>query len=176
MMLEADERRSLRGAAAEADLNNDNVITVDELVAHLSSRRIAAATAPTGNDVDADDDSGSASRPAAMVSDRRDRRSGNRLERATARARQRVYTGSAGEAQAKRRQARIRIASRQPTERLPAGLPSWFKSRDKNGDGQVAMSEYSRTWSKQQVAEFRSYDANDDGIITPKEVAEVAGS
>jgi hypothetical protein len=33
------------------------------------------------------------------------------------------------------------------------------------------MSEYSRSWSKSTVSEFRKYDKNDDGIITAKEVA-----
>jgi hypothetical protein len=58
-----------------------------------------------------------------------------------------------------------------PDDKLPTGLPSWFKSRDTNGDGQVSMSEYSRSWSSSSVAEFRRYDLNDDGIITAKEAA-----
>lgn len=57
------------------------------------------------------------------------------------------------------------------TEKLPTGLPSWFKSQDKNHDGQVSMSEYSRSWSKSTVAKFRSYDLNGDGVVTAKEAA-----
>ena len=57
-------------------------------------------------------------------------------------------------------------------DHLPAtGLPSWFKSRDANGDGQVAMSEYSRSWSDRTVGEFRRYDLDNDGIVTAKEAA-----
>ena len=41
----------------------------------------------------------------------------------------------------------------------------------RNGDGQVSMSEYSRSWSSRTVAEFQRYDRNDDGMITAKEAA-----
>ena len=58
-------------------------------------------------------------------------------------------------------------------ERLPAtGLPSWFKTRDANGDGQVAMSEYSRTWSDRTVNEFRRHDRDGDGMVTAREATE----
>ncbi|HUT09427.1 MAG TPA: EF-hand domain-containing protein [Thermoguttaceae bacterium] len=56
-----------------------------------------------------------------------------------------------------------------PTERLPEGLPDWFARRDLDGDGQVAMSEFSSEWSDDKAAEFRRYDPNGDGIITPEE-------
>ena len=52
-----------------------------------------------------------------------------------------------------------------------SGLPSWFTSRDSNKDGQISMNEFSRSVSESMVAEFRRYDANDDGIITAKEAA-----
>ena len=45
-------------------------------------------------------------------------------------------------------------------------------SNDRNGDGQVAMSEFSRTWSSRTVAEFQRYDRNGDGIITAKEASQ----
>lgn len=56
-----------------------------------------------------------------------------------------------------------------PHERLPDGLPSWFRDRDQNGDGQVAMHEYSRSWSDSRAREFARYDGNGDGVITPAE-------
>jgi hypothetical protein len=50
-------------------------------------------------------------------------------------------------------------------------LPSWrFADRDKNGDGQVSMSEYSRSWSDRTAAEFLRYDTDSDGMITSAEV------
>lgn len=59
-----------------------------------------------------------------------------------------------------------------PTERLPRGLPDWFDRCDTNGDGQVAMSEYSATWSDSKADEFRRYDLNGDGFATPEECLE----
>jgi Ca2+-binding EF-hand superfamily protein len=55
-----------------------------------------------------------------------------------------------------------------PTERLPEGLPSFF-SNDRDGDGQVSMAEYSRSWSEATLAEFYRWDRNRDGMITAAE-------
>jgi len=57
-----------------------------------------------------------------------------------------------------------------PADRLPRGLPSWFPSKDTNGDGQVALAEYAPTMSDSSVAEFNKYDLNGDGYIIPSEV------
>ncbi len=64
-----------------------------------------------------------------------------------------------------------RIAT--PSEKLPAeGLPSWFSQRDRDGDGQVAMHEWSRSWNSSTVRDFTSKDADGDGIITATEALE----
>ncbi|MGL4513409.1 MAG: EF-hand domain-containing protein [Lacipirellulaceae bacterium] len=55
-----------------------------------------------------------------------------------------------------------------PAERLPEGLPGWFAERDRNGDGQVAMSEYGRR-SESTARQFKRYDADNDGFISPDE-------
>ena len=86
----------------------------------------------------------------------------------------RVYTalvagGKDGKAATEKEQKRTYRFSR-GADRLPVtGLPSWFKSRDENGDGQVEMSEYSRSWSDRTVSEFGRYDLDSDGIVTAKE-------
>jgi Ca2+-binding EF-hand superfamily protein len=54
-------------------------------------------------------------------------------------------------------------------ERLPEGLPSWFKEKDKDGDGQITMAEFSSTWTDSEARKFLRYDLNDDGIVTPDE-------
>jgi Ca2+-binding EF-hand superfamily protein len=59
-----------------------------------------------------------------------------------------------------------------PTERLPRGLPDWFARSDTNGDGQVAMSEFSATWSDSKAEEFARNDLNGDGFVTPEECLE----
>ncbi|MDA1051832.1 MAG: hypothetical protein O3C40_15305 [Planctomycetota bacterium] len=55
------------------------------------------------------------------------------------------------------------------TERLPKGLPDWFARSDANADGQVAMAEFSTSWSDSVLKEFGQFDLNHDGIITPSE-------
>ncbi|RMF92185.1 MAG: hypothetical protein D6741_15200 [Planctomycetota bacterium] len=62
-----------------------------------------------------------------------------------------------------------------PTERLPAGLPDWFRSRDENGDGQIMMNEYTGFWDEETAREFTRYDLNNDGVITPQECLAVEG-
>ena len=48
-------------------------------------------------------------------------------------------------------------------------LPDWLARYDANGDGQVAMAEYSSSWTDAKVREFLSYDHNGDGLITQRE-------
>jgi hypothetical protein len=165
MMLEAGERTELKGEAAKSDMNNDGVITVTELVAHLSSGSSAAAKPAGGTPTGAPSSSTEASRQSEGRSSGggADARSGEKGPR-------RVYTALPTKLNevAEKRESNRFIS---PTERLPTGLPPFFKSSDKNRDGQVSMSEYSRTWSKSKVDEFLRYDRNKDGIITAKEVA-----
>ncbi len=61
------------------------------------------------------------------------------------------------------------IRFRTPAERLPKGLPEWFRAKDLDFDGQVAMWEYADDWTAGLVAEFRYHDENHDGVITPAE-------
>ncbi|MCE9605984.1 MAG: hypothetical protein K8U03_13900 [Planctomycetia bacterium] len=49
------------------------------------------------------------------------------------------------------------------------GLPDWFTRCDTNGDGQVAMGEFSAAWDDAKAAEFARWDRNGDGLITPRE-------
>ena len=57
--------------------------------------------------------------------------------------------------------------------KMPAGLPSWFKELDDNGDkdGQVALWEWRR--GGRPLDEFKEWDLNDDGFITPEEAVKV---
>ena len=45
-------------------------------------------------------------------------------------------------------------------------LPSEFRARDKNGDGQIALYE----WDRKKYAEFAKLDKNGDGFLTPAEL------
>jgi len=52
----------------------------------------------------------------------------------------------------------------------PEGLPTFFRERDLDQDGQLVMSEYTSEWNQQRVEEFYTWDANRDGVITLAEV------
>jgi hypothetical protein len=49
-------------------------------------------------------------------------------------------------------------------------MPDWWKDRDKNGDGQISMSEYLTSRSNDAVDQFDKLDKNRDGLIVPDEV------
>lgn len=51
--------------------------------------------------------------------------------------------------------------------KLPKNMPAWFKELDTDNDGQVALFEW-RTGRK-NIDEFKNWDLNDDGFITPEE-------
>jgi Ca2+-binding EF-hand superfamily protein len=56
-----------------------------------------------------------------------------------------------------------------PHDRLPRGLEDWFIDADANLDGQVAMSEFASSFDEAVIKNFREFDLNNDGIITPQE-------
>ena len=160
MMLSAEERKDLKGRAADADLNKDGTITIDELVAHLSSGSSSSS---------------STSMPSSSSSSSSTGKSDSDAKKVDADLAKRVLTGTAGGSAAgakegdKRRSYRFSTAA----DRLPSGLPSSFKSKDTNHDGQVSMSEYSHTWTERLVTEFRKIDVNGDGMITAKEAVKM---
>jgi Ca2+-binding EF-hand superfamily protein len=51
---------------------------------------------------------------------------------------------------------------------LPKGLPPWFKVLDTDQDGQISLREWRQGGKK--LDDFRKYDLNGDGFITPQEV------
>ncbi len=52
--------------------------------------------------------------------------------------------------------------------RLPSGLPDWFAQRDANGDGQLTLAEFTPEQTPSAIEEFRRYDTDRDGLLTPK--------
>jgi hypothetical protein len=195
--LDGDEVGQLRGKAAKADANNDKVVSLEELTAALSrpstsspGTASSAATSPgspgsssESREGDGDDDSerrdGDRDRGGFFGFGRGDRdrdsddeRSGDESKSGSASgSAKRVYLGTVGvgKGAADEKNARRTYRFTPAGERLPNELPGWFKTRDKNSDGQVLMSEYSRSWSSRMVTEFRRYDLNDDGVVTAKE-------
>lgn len=172
MMLQKEEQKDLKGRAAESDLNKDGTITIDELVAHLSSNSPApAASSPTST---SSSSGGSTSTGGSSSSSSSASKSVEAASKVDAEMAKRIFVGTAGGKAASTKEGDKRKSYRFSTagDHLPSSLPSWFKSKDKNSNGQVEMSEYSSSWSKSSADEFRRYDKNDDGVITPKEAAE----
>lgn len=177
--LDGEELEGLRGPMAGADLNGDKEITVEEYVASRENR-------DGGNSQPADARSAEGSgeaKPGEAKSDEKkpdDKRPDEKKVESKspvaggsgAKTATRVFLalaapGAAGDKAAASKRRSYRFTP--PTER--AGLPEWIKSRDKNNNGQVEMSEFTRSWSERAVRDFRRYDQNDDGVVTAKEVA-----
>lgn len=55
-------------------------------------------------------------------------------------------------------------------ERLPKGIPDWFRQKDVDLDGQVEMSEYESNWTDEVVQRFTSIDVDNNGTLSPTEV------
>jgi len=66
---------------------------------------------------------------------------------------------------------RVRSPREQTSE---DGLPDWFDQDDTNQDGQIAMAEFSTSWSDSELARFNQFDLNQDGVITPRECLKAA--
>lgn len=63
--------------------------------------------------------------------------------------------------------SRSRGSSRSRSTSRPSG--GSFTSYDKNGDGQIKMSEFASKWNEDLVQEFEAKDFNGDGLITEAE-------
>ncbi|MEM9187035.1 MAG: hypothetical protein AAGB00_11115 [Planctomycetota bacterium] len=141
-LLERDEWRRISGSPEKADANGDGTITLDELTNRLESNYRRRAD-----------------------EDRRERRSSSSASSSSASG-SRSAAAKRSADDDKRRSYRFTPAH----ERLPSGLPSWFRERDRDLDGQVAMHEYSSNWTESRVREFAKYDKNGDGVINASEV------
>src|SRR4051812_11268804 len=126
-MLQAEEQKDLRGRAAESDLNHDGVITIDELVAHLSTSTPATGASTTSTA--STSSSSSTSGGDAGGHHHRDGDDKGRGDKADSDASKRVLTGSAGGMAAGTKEGDKRHSYRftRADERLPSGLPGWFK-------------------------------------------------
>lgn len=57
---------------------------------------------------------------------------------------------------------------------LPSGTPSWFAERDKDGDAQLTLAEFSPRLRTAEIGEFKRYDLNGDGLLTIPELTKAA--
>jgi hypothetical protein len=163
MMLQESEWEGL-GQSRNADANGDKVITLDELIAFASPKPAIPPASTSGSSAAAGGATSGATPPSSeskvVASSSSASDQGNKFVKTSAHNPSDQKT-----AKDKLKSYRFKTAK----ERLPAGLPSWFTAKDANGDGQVSMSEYSKSWTESQAAEFKRYDKDNDGIITAEE-------
>jgi len=187
-MLQADEARFLR--RLNADANNDDVITQDELTAGFANAAspgpprpggavgrggaVAEARGPTENS----DASNSGDR-----GNRRGGRGGNRGNSENNSVPANRVPANRVPANSVPSNSEPAVAQTLPSlmtklsyrltparDKLPSeGLPSWFASRDANRDGQISMSEYESNWDDRKVNAYFRIDLNRDGVITADE-------
>ena len=137
-----------------ADLNGDGKITKDELSKAITSRFGGGG-----------DRSGGGDRGSFFGRRSESRDSGGSSGRSSSSGRTASRNGGSTTIQNDRMSYRFKTA----LERLPEGLPPWFSQNDSDADGQVAMAEFSTSWSGRTLADFRQFDLNLDGIVTAAE-------
>lgn len=68
-------------------------------------------------------------------------------------------------------ESRYRTTPRKPADkpRVTVDLPEKYGTGDTDRDGQVSLFEW-RKWKPKEIAKFFEFDANRDGILTPREL------
>ena len=191
-MLQADEARPiLRGpGGAQVDANNDGVVSQDELVAGFTSGIVGgrgrggrggdnnnnSENQPSeqpgrgnqeggrnqgqGRNNDDNENNNNNRNSSEGNNNNNNRNQGNRTPEKQVELAKTVVSPMTGT-------YRLKTAKETPQQ----GLPSWFTSRDKNGDGQVTMLEYAARLTESQAQEFIGRDTNGDGLITAGEAS-----
>jgi Ca2+-binding EF-hand superfamily protein len=154
-VLKGDELEGVR-SAKEIDKDGDGTITKEEFLARLTSYSQSRGGDDRSSSSSRSD--GSSSGSTRSDSSRSDSsRSNSSSNSSTANSDRKTYR------------------AKTPAERLPKEMPSWFARTDANGDGQIAMPEFTTSWSDAKVAEFSRYDINGDGYITAQECLKAEG-
>jgi len=146
---ELSRSRSLRDGF-DSDANKDGKLSTDEVAAHYARQRLAQQNGGR-------DSGGESDRDRHSPSGDRDYHRGAGSGYGS--------TDSDADDSSDRKVYRFRTVE----ERLPPGLPDWFRQRDANHDGQIMMYEYASDWTDELVSEFNRLDVNRDGIVTPRE-------
>jgi hypothetical protein len=148
--LEKEEWSQMSERYAAADANKDSVITVEELATHLSN--FSRGSGPSSGGGPGGD---------------RDQGDGDALARG--RGGWGARRGEPEQPEPQKKSYRFLSPAERLQNTLEGGDRDWFLDKDQNGDGQIAMSEFSGAWSQETLEEFSTLDLNADGMITPKE-------
>ena len=160
--LDRDEWGSMRSNPAEADANKNGSITREEYTRWMEKRM---SSSPWGSRSRWSSDS-SRSDSSRRGFARRDsgRRDSGRRDSG------RRDSGSSSEKRDSGGSFERRSYSyATPHDRLPRGIEQWFIDADADRDGQVAMSEFATSFDSAIIENFRKFDRNGDGLITPAE-------
>jgi Ca2+-binding EF-hand superfamily protein len=179
-VLEKDEWKEFRTDPSPGDTNKDGKLTKDELTKWMSSR--------FGQSRGGDSSSARSGRGSSGGDSGRGRFSGRGDSGGERSGRgdsggERSGRGDSGGERSGRGDSggsRSRPGSSTPDtpdsyrfktvgERLPEGLPDWFKDNDADGDGQIMMAEYAKQWNAKMLDSFDKFDFDADGVITPQE-------
>jgi len=143
--LQAAEFHAMHGEPRRADLDQDGVITLEELAERVASygrRRRIRLRSPNPAAVFVFPLLRSSEQPVAETPKRTTPETEPEQER-------RFYV---------------------PRALLPQGLPDWFDKRDTDGDGQLTFSEFSRGATRTEIERYPRYDRNGDGVLTAQEL------
>lgn len=165
--LEASEWQTMRGTPKQADLNRDGILSVEELIRHITEyglqRRIRLLPPQPGDLVELPPLlTPTTAEPAATP--------GTSAPTAATAA----SPAAAEESQAaspKQQPRRTDTKFYVPQQRLPKGLPDWFLTRDRDGDGQLTISEFSPKSVPSELQQFKQLDRDGDGVVTAAECA-----
>jgi hypothetical protein len=168
--LEQAEWETMHGAPRQADLNGDGVIPVEELARHVAeygrTRRIRLLPPQPGDLVELPPllhPTTAASADAAAVQPTE--AAAPKPSPAAETTATEPPAAPAPKKPPQRRDSKFYVAP----ERLPAGLPDWFLPRDRDGDGQLTISEFSPKSVPSELQQFKRLDHNGDGVLTAAE-------
>jgi len=163
--LEEQEWQALGAKTAEADANQDKVVTEQELAQYIADygrRRQIRLISPPPEEPESPQPVDKAD-PASLPSDKKES-----LKPSAEEASEETDASPKGP----RRDLKYFV----PASRLPKGLPQWFFDRDANGDGQLTLREFAPKSSKSQRDNFSKLDLNRDGLVTSAEYARASRS
>ena len=188
--LDSSDWQNLPGEVQRADVNGDGVITSEELAGHIHEygrrRSIRLSVASSEQPAETEQPSSTTERATREATEPISETAGS--PRASEESltdgdstltkepiSKRSPPGPSREKKSSRGSPRSKTRFYVPSTYLPKSLPSWFRTKDLDGDGQIGLKEYSPGLSPTEVQQFRRYDANGDGVIAPNELVRTAG-